>query len=91
MSYSGFGVPEQGGGAEAPRWLSVGVPLTLLLDLACLAEPGYPTILGRGAGTRGRRAGPRLDVLIGRSVPRVRTALPDDGMIEVRRPRGAAP
>ena len=60
MSYSGFGVPEQGGGAEAPRWLSAGVPLTLLLDLACLVEPGYPAILGEALAREGAGPDPAL-------------------------------
>ena len=60
MSYSGFGVPELGDGAAAPDWLRVGVPLTLLLDLACLAEPGYPTILGEALAREGAGPDPAL-------------------------------
>ena len=43
----GHVMPEATRHESAPRWLSLGVPLTLLLDLACLAEPGYPVILGQ--------------------------------------------
>ena len=33
-----------------------GGPLTLLLDLACLSEPGYPTILGQALAREGAAA-----------------------------------
>lgn len=58
MSYSGFGVSEAAD--QVPAWLRVGVPLTLLLDLACLAEPGYPTILGEALAREGAGADPAL-------------------------------
>jgi hypothetical protein len=53
MTYSALGVPGPKEGAEAPQWLRVGVPLTLLLDLACLSEPGYPAILGQALAREG--------------------------------------
>ena len=56
MTYTGITVPEQTGGAEPPQWLRTGVPLTLLLDLACLSEPGYPVILGQALAREGAAA-----------------------------------
>lgn len=48
-------------GSASPAWLRTGVPLTLLLDVACLAEPHYAEILGQalareGAGITGAEA-----------------------------------
>ena len=41
---------------RAPAWLRAGVPLSLLLDLACLEEPGYPVILGQALAREGAAA-----------------------------------
>ena len=60
MTYTGFTLPEQRDGAKPPQWLRVGVPLTLLLDLACLPEPGYPAILGEALAREGAAADPVL-------------------------------
>ncbi len=49
----GLALPEAARHEGAPRWLSLGVPLTLLIDLACLAEPGYPAILGQALAREG--------------------------------------
>jgi hypothetical protein len=46
----------------APSWLSIGVPLTLLLDLACLPEPGYPAILGQALAREGLSDAPAPDL-----------------------------
>lgn len=43
-----------------PTWLTSGVPLTLLMDLACMRDDGYPEALGRAlAQEQNRRGGPR--------------------------------
>ena len=36
-----------------PAWLRTGVPLTLLLDVACLRQPQYAEILGRALAREG--------------------------------------
>jgi hypothetical protein len=41
------------GDETAPAWLRTGVPLTLLLDVACLSEPHYATILGQALAREG--------------------------------------
>ena len=58
----GLALPETARHEGAPRWLSLGVPLTLLLDLACLAEPGYPAILGQALAREGVAAEPPTDL-----------------------------
>ena len=41
------------GDEESPAWLRTGVPLTLLLDVACLSEPHYASILGQALAREG--------------------------------------
>ncbi len=44
---SSFGFePSQDTGMTPPGWLATRVPLTLLMDLACIEEPTYPAELG---------------------------------------------
>lgn len=38
---------------HAPAWLRTGIPLTLLLDVACLNQPQYAEILGRALAREG--------------------------------------
>lgn len=41
------------GDENLPTWLRTGVPLTLLLDVACLSQPHYAEILGRALAREG--------------------------------------
>lgn len=58
----GLALPEAARHEGAPRWLSLGVPLTLLIDIACLAEPGYPAILGQALAREGAAEEPPTDL-----------------------------
>ena len=62
MNNAGTAAPEVAWNGVAPRWLSVGVPLTLLLDLACLTEPGYPAILGQALAREGATVEPASEL-----------------------------
>lgn len=41
------------GDESAPTWLRTGIPLTLLLDVACMSQPQYAEILGRALAREG--------------------------------------